>query len=146
MLHRIEGDIHAFLKEIGISQVVRSAAKAMNYGIGKMTNVITMQGDELEIVSWTPRGNRAIKFILDGTEQRTFDPVEGRVLIAFSRWEEGFDAISVDTRREDTGEPCPTMRRFMREDEMCVEQTTPSGATMVRRWFVRNSGARAGEG
>merc|ERR1719491_1917675 len=108
----------------------------MNYAVGKMTNVVTMDRDKIEVISWTPKGNQSSVLILDGTEQRTLDPVEGRGILTKPRWEEGFHAIFIEMRREDTGEIMPTSRRFMADGEMCVEQKAPSGLT-IRRWFVR---------
>jgi len=135
VLARVEGDMDAWLKDIGISWAMRAGAKAMKYGAGKMTNVIKMTGESMELTTWTPKGDHTSWLKLDGTESRNTDPMDGRSMLAVARWE-GHDAIFIETRREDDGKVMPTSRRFLRGDEMCVEQLTPNGLA-IQRVFAR---------
>lgn len=135
VLARVEGDMDAWLKDIGVGWAMRAGAKAMKYGAGKMTNVIKMTGESMELTTWTPKGDHTSWLKLDGTESRNTDPMDGRSMLAVARWE-GQDAISIVTRREDDGQVMPTSRRYLRGAEMCVKQTTPSGL-VAERWFVR---------
>jgi len=135
VLARVEGDMDAWLKDIGVSWAMRTGAKAMKYGVGKMTNSITMTGESMELTTWTPKGDHTSRLKLDGTESRNTDPMDGRFMLAVARWE-GHDAIFIETRREDDGALMPTSRRYLRGEEMCVEQITPNGL-VAKRWFAR---------
>jgi len=136
VLARIEGDMDAWLKDIGVSWAMRTAAKTMKYGVGKMTNEITMTSESIQLTTWTPKGDHTSVLKLDGSESRNTDPMDGKFMLAVARWE-GSDAIYIQTRREANGEVQPTSRRFLKGDEMCVEQITPKGL-VAKRWFVRN--------
>lgn len=135
VLSRIEGDMDAWLKDIGVSWAMRTGAKTMKYGVGKMTNEITMTSESMQLTTWTPKGDHTSVLKLDGSESRNTDPMDGKFMLAVARWE-GSEAIFIETRREADGEVMPTSRRFLKGEEMCVEQITPKGL-VAKRWFVR---------
>lgn len=135
ILSRIEGDMDAWLKDIGVAWAMRTGAKAMKYGVGKMTNVIEMTRDSITITTWTPKGDHTSVLKLDGSQSRNTDPMDGKGMLAVARWEDS-TSISIETTAEDTGKKQPSSRRFLRDGEMCVEQKTPSGL-IAKRWFVR---------
>jgi len=138
LLVRIDGDMDGFLKEIGIGYLVRSAVAAVGYGVGKMTNAITHEGDRITIISWSPRGTFTNALILDGVERPTVDPVEGRPMLATASWEKGRQAIYIQGVLCQTGQRMPSSRRYFHGEEMCVEQVSPSGG-IVRRIFARQT-------
>lgn len=135
VLARIEGDMDAWLKDIGVGWAMRTGAKTMKYGVGKMTNTISMTAESMQLTTWTPKGDHTSVLKLDGTASRNTDPMDGKFMLAVARWE-GSDTIFIETRREDNGEVMPTSRRSLKGEEMCVEQTTPKGL-VAKRWFVR---------
>jgi len=135
VLARIEGDMDAWLKDIGVSWAMRTGARTMKYGVGKMTNVISMTAESMQITTWTPKGDHTSVLKLDGTTSRNTDPMDGKIMLATARWE-GSDLILIETRREVDGEVMPTSRRFLKGAEMCVEAITPKGL-VAKRWFVR---------
>lgn len=143
-LTRIDGDMDAFLKEVGVNWMMRSAAKAMNFGIGKMTNDIQMTEDSIEIINWTPKGNHKSFLKLDGTEQRNTDPMNGTGTVAQAQWVDSLDAISIESRCEVTGKEMPVGRRYLKDGEMHVEQRTKSGL-VATRVFTRGTPAEGKE-
>jgi len=135
VLARVEGDMDAWLKDIGVGWAMRTGAKTMKYGVGKMTNVVEMTDDSITITTWTPKGDHTSVLKLDGTESRNTDPMDGKGMLAVARWEDS-TSISIETTAEENGKVMPSSRRFLRDGEMCVEQKTPSGL-IAKRWFVR---------
>jgi hypothetical protein len=133
---RVEGNIDGFLAEIGVNWLLRRTARAFGWGVGVLTNSIKHNGDYIEIVQRSPKGSFTSKFRLDGTEQHTHDPLEGRPITSLPKWEQGFQAIFTESRRSDTGLELPTTRRYLVGEEMCVEQCTPLGVT-IKRYFKR---------
>mmetsp|Transcript_28990 Transcript_28990/g.73571 ORF Transcript_28990/g.73571 Transcript_28990/m.73571 type:complete len:273 (+) Transcript_28990:63-881(+) len=136
IMDAFEGDMDAFLKEIGMSWAMRTLASSMNYGVGKVTNDISHFGDKLKIVSWSPKGTFTSDFTLDGKEHETVDPIEGRPILATAQWTSAGDRVHIEVRRLECGEVLPSSDRFMAGDKLCLEQVSRSGLT-VRRLFAR---------
>mmetsp|Transcript_55179 Transcript_55179/g.156427 ORF Transcript_55179/g.156427 Transcript_55179/m.156427 type:complete len:134 (+) Transcript_55179:154-555(+) len=132
------------MREVGFSYLDRCAASVMSYGVGRMTNEVTQSGDEIGVVSWSPKGTFTNMLRIDGSEQETVDPLEGRPIRVVLAWE----ALLVDAgaapvpalvtrgRRLDVDENLPENSRFLHGEEMCLQQTSPSGL-VVRRYFKR---------
>jgi hypothetical protein len=137
LLDRVEGDMQKFLKEVGVNSLSRTSAKMLRYGAGRITQNITHAEDMLTVVSTSLKGNHATTFRLDGTEQNSVDPFQGRPLATIPCWEARDTGVLImESRHSDTGKPMPHTRRYILGEEMCVEQTTLSGVT-VRRYFVQ---------
>mmetsp|Transcript_69684 Transcript_69684/g.219967 ORF Transcript_69684/g.219967 Transcript_69684/m.219967 type:complete len:147 (-) Transcript_69684:142-582(-) len=131
---RIEGDMDAFLKESGVSWMVRKMASGMGYGVGKQKQDIAHSGDQLEIVNESPMGKVTITMVINGQEQTAVTPDNEKVL-ATPCWEPDGATLRVESRKPNGG-AVPLQRRFMRGDEMVMELTSPKG-TAVSRIFSR---------
>eukprot|EP00444_Apocalathium_aciculiferum_P050199 CAMPEP_0183508570 /NCGR_PEP_ID=MMETSP0371-20130417/8956_1 /TAXON_ID=268820 /ORGANISM="Peridinium aciculiferum, Strain PAER-2" /LENGTH=133 /DNA_ID=CAMNT_0025704977 /DNA_START=159 /DNA_END=558 /DNA_ORIENTATION=- len=90
-----------------------------------MTNEVTQSGDEIGVVSWSPKGTFTNMLRIDGSKQETADPVEGRPIRVVLAWE----ALLVDAgaapvpalvtrgRRLDVGEHLPENSHFLHGEE-----------------------------
>lgn len=136
MLARVEGDMDAFMREVGYGWLVRSAAAAVGYGVNRSTSTITHTPTHLRMVAVTPRGSSTLELRLDGTEQEGLEPLENQKVLFRPFWEPDGSALAFESRRAGSGIELPRTRRFLLGDEMCVEQTSAKGL-VIRRLYRR---------
>ncbi|CAE7928663.1 unnamed protein product, partial [Symbiodinium sp. KB8] len=132
MMVKAEGDMDAFLKEMGVGYVMRTFASSFNYGVGVTSTLIEHKGSQLKITMKTPKGTSTSTIHINGTEQGSVDPMEDRPLRVLPQWEG--KVLVVSSRRADSAESLPTNRRFLQGVQMIVESTTQSGL-VTRRIF-----------
>ena len=133
---RVEGDWENFLQERGTPWAMRKVAKGLGYGVGKQTQIIVQDGDELEIVNHTatcpPRQDRS--FIkADGSEKEVFDP-DGLNYMQRTRWDG--KVLRSEQVTGEGGQPPVILQRFMQGHEMCTERISARGV-VVRRFYRR---------
>jgi len=147
LLHRLEGDAEAMLKEVGASWAKRKAAAAMGFGVGREFIHVDQYPDEIHI----DRSYRSMPGTLaelakptchvyntDGTEQDITDP-EGRTVRTSVIWDG--EALSMVSERVENGgfRPLPSTRRYLQGDgeELVIEQTSPATGVAVKRIYRR---------
>ncbi|CAE7379048.1 unnamed protein product [Symbiodinium pilosum] len=136
---RVEGDWEAYLRERGTSWMMRRLAASIGYGVGKHTQTIMQNADELEVfnlvVSTGPPKEERCVIKADGTEQEILDP-DGLLFRQKTRWMDG--VLVSEQFQSGAHVPCApvTLKRFMQGHEMCTERTTAKGV-MVRRFYIR---------
>mmetsp|Transcript_10419 Transcript_10419/g.25134 ORF Transcript_10419/g.25134 Transcript_10419/m.25134 type:complete len:215 (+) Transcript_10419:62-706(+) len=133
VLEKVEGDFDALLKEQGQGYMMRRMAKSMGYGVGKVHQTIEQDGDVLTITITNPKGTTVMKFTVNGEEQDSRDPMEDKPVKILPQWDG--DALVLATRNS-AGAALPTTRRFLRDEEMVMELTTPNGVS-AKRVFAR---------
>lgn len=128
---RVSGDMEAFLRDMGLSEPLRAAASAANYGTGVQVQNITQVGDAFEVENIL-RAPVTMQFRVGEGEQRTVDQV-GKPIIVDPRW----DGTSLYvTSRKESGEPIADSKRYLVGDSMVIQFTSPQG-TVVERIFAR---------
>lgn len=135
-LVKIDGDMDAFMKELGLGWMIRKAASSMSYGIGKSFNIIEHTGDTIKVENQNPGGGAHVqKYRIDGTEQDDVLPRENTAIKLVPTWEDvgGAPAIAIRVRRvDDPKKGMPMSRRYMFGATMVVESTSPSGLVTKR--------------
>lgn len=149
LLHHVEGDPEALLKEVGASWVQRKAAAAMGFGVGRQfVNVdqcptsITVetsyrQPDTGEPMSFPRPTNNT--YSTDGSEQDSMDP-EGRTLRTRASWDG--HTLTMVSERVGCDKKLPSTRRYLQssesdEEELVFEQTSPDSGICVKRVYRR---------
>eukprot|EP00747_Dinoflagellata_sp_TGD_P164267 gnl/TRDRNA2_/TRDRNA2_183968_c0_seq1.p1 gnl/TRDRNA2_/TRDRNA2_183968_c0~~gnl/TRDRNA2_/TRDRNA2_183968_c0_seq1.p1 ORF type:complete len:365 (-),score=78.93 gnl/TRDRNA2_/TRDRNA2_183968_c0_seq1:260-1297(-) len=132
-LHRIDGNMDAFMQEMGVGWHARVANKFMGYGIEKQTQHIVQVGNAFRITTVDLWGRRlAQKFLVDGGEQLSSD-AEGHTIIINPRRD---GQVLTVGHRTNTGDTIQVQKRILDGDTMKLDVTAPNGAT-VTRVFVR---------
>lgn len=153
LLHRLEGDVEAMLKEVGASWVQRKAAAAMGFGVGKQfvhvdqypgeINICTSYRSGKEEMAW-PKPTCNV-YNTDGIEQDITDP-EGRTIRTCVTWDG--EALSMVSERvgNGCGRPLPSTRRYLQGDgeELVFEQTSPATGSAVKRIYRRYESEASG--
>ncbi|CAE7655564.1 unnamed protein product [Symbiodinium sp. CCMP2456] len=136
---RVEGDWDAYLRERGTSWMMRKLAASVGYGVGKHTQTIVQNSDELVVVNLVvstgaPKEERCV-IKADGDEQEVLDP-DGLLFRQKTRWIENV-LVSEQFQSGAHVSAVPViLKRFMQGHEMCTERTTAKGV-VVRRFYSR---------
>jgi len=147
LLHRLEGDPEALLKEVGASWVQRKAAAAMAFGVGRQHVHVEQCSDSIRVETRYrsadgaemafPKPTNNI-YNTDGVEQDTIDP-EGRAIRSRVNWG-GRELIMVSERVADKVS-LPSTRRYMQDEgeepELVFEQSSASTGVFVKRIYRR---------
>mmetsp|Transcript_67419 Transcript_67419/g.158082 ORF Transcript_67419/g.158082 Transcript_67419/m.158082 type:complete len:224 (-) Transcript_67419:335-1006(-) len=134
---RVEGDWDAYLRERGTSWMMRKLAASVGYGVGKHTQTIAQNSDELEVVNLVvstgaPKEERCV-IKADGEAQEVLDP-DGLLIRQKTRWIENV-LVSEQFQSGAHASAVPMiLKRFMQGHEMCTERTTAQGV-VVRRFY-----------
>jgi len=155
LLHHVEGDVEALLKEVGASWVQRKAAAAMGFGVGRQfvhvdqypdtihIDTSYRQADGNEPMAWPKPTNNV--YNTGGVEQDILDP-EGNTIRTVVNWD-GQTLAMVSERVGCSGKPLPSTRRYLQEDgsELVFEQTSATSGVAVKRVYRRcGSGVSSG--
>mmetsp|Transcript_43746 Transcript_43746/g.95228 ORF Transcript_43746/g.95228 Transcript_43746/m.95228 type:complete len:279 (+) Transcript_43746:95-931(+) len=127
------GDFDAFMKEMGIGWALRKAASTLRYGANSTFHTIKQEADVFTCTTKNPKGVFVRTLVINGEEQDDVDPVDNKPLTVIPSWD-GI-AIHVTCRVKD-GTDMPLTRRYLEQDMMVVEQTSPKGVS-VKRFFVK---------
>jgi len=137
LMVRLEGNMDAFMKECGVSFLMRSAASAARFGVGTFKTQVRHSDEVLHVVSPLIAGKVYKSSLrIDGTRQDDKDPTDGKRMFVTPAWEADGATLRCEYRRADTGAALPVSRRFLVGAQMCIEQTAPSGQA-VKRYFER---------
>lgn len=131
VLKRFEGDMDKFLKSSNVSYLQRTAAKALNYGVGVQKCEITQHGDELRLKVTAPGVGKTYRSTMrtDGVELQEKDP-SGRPVLVTST----LQGQSIETCMRDPtlGAPSMFLRRWLADGDMFVHMRTASGCQVTR--------------
>jgi len=83
----IRGDMHAYMVSMGAHFLVRQEAKAQEFGVGKMRNVISRQSNLHLLIEMNFPFVQSIELELDGREREYGTDPFGRSLRYCARWE-----------------------------------------------------------
>lgn len=126
-----EGDFEALMEAGGTSWATRKLARAGNYGVGVVTQVIKQEGDTLLVDFQAGLSSNKQTLKVDGSEQDTVGEKGERVRVT-ATWDG--QRVTVQGIYRKTGAPCMRMQRYLVGDSMVVETFLPNG-TSVKRVF-----------
>lgn len=140
---RCEGDWEAFLKDVGLSWVLRKAMGASGYGVNKTIHSIKVTGERISIETKTAAGAYTREFEANGVEQDDEDPLTKKPIKIVPCWGElaGRMTLTLEgyTPAAKAGgviKKQPITRRWMDGASMVVEQTAPNGV-VVKSYFSK---------
>lgn len=128
---KVDGEIDRFLADMGLNEILREEACRHKYGAGMQEQHITQSVGSFEIENILKVPIR-MKFVADGGVQKSVDQA-GRPILIDPCWDG--PALLVKSMRED-GELIAHTRRYIENDVMVLELTSPQGS-IVRRVFDR---------
>jgi hypothetical protein len=140
VLHRVEGDMDALLKELRLPWVARKAAAAAGYGVGKAKKRIAQTRMHMEVENITPLKSFTRRYATDGVERD--EVLEGRSLKVSARWEG--DVLILESRDANSDMRFPKLLRYLQGHELVMEQTLPCGAS-VKQFFSKEEDEEAVE-
>ena len=116
--------------------MMRKLAASVGYGVGKHTQTIVQNSDELEVnlvvSTGAPKEERCV-IKADGEAQEVLDP-DGLLFRQKTRWIENV-LVSEQFQSGAHASAVPMiLKRFMQGHEMCTESTTAQGV-VVRRFY-----------
>lgn len=136
LLDRVEGDMEAFMSELGTPWILVNMAKSFNYGVGKILQDVSLDGDKLQIITeGSPKGTNTMNVTINEGLQESIG-LDGNPVNVGCSWES--DTVLFVEGEMPNGKAIPTTRRFIQDEETVLESTTPSGI-IVRRIFKRQS-------
>jgi len=132
-----DGDMDAFLTEMGTGLLARLGARMRTYDVGNIVRVFKQRGNDLDI---EVRGRRKFTQMLTvGAGQQVCEEEEGAVLVE-PVWErhgkEGY-VLSFEMSEQDGSKP-RTMRHWISGNELTIECTTRTGRCV--KWRYRKKG------
>jgi hypothetical protein len=152
LLHRLEGDVEAMLKELDTSWVQRKAAASMGFGVGRQLVHVEHYADEIRVDTSYVSGKGEMALLrptfhvynTDGIEQDITDH-EGRTVRTRVTWDGEALAMVSERVGEGSGRPLPSTRRYLQGDgeELVFEQTSLSTGVAVRRIYRRRESPAA---
>lgn len=136
LLAECKGDMEAFMIEVGTPWLLVNMAKSFNFGIGKVLQDVSLNGNKLQIITeGTPKGVNTMNVTINDGLQETVGLDGNPVFVGFS-WET--DAMLFMEGELSDGKVIPTTRRYIQDGDTVLETTAPSGTT-VKRIFTRQS-------
>jgi hypothetical protein len=129
-LARVEGSMEYLMKELEISWVLRKAAAALGYGVGKVRMTITQTGNHLEITNHNPVKTFRRTIIADGMQHD--EVVAGKHIRTLSYWEAG--VLVADSENLKTLKKFPKCVRYLDGQDMIAEYVFPEGHA-VKQYF-----------
>eukprot|EP00913_Durusdinium_trenchii_P013463 g12643.t1 len=97
----------------------------MNYGVRVMKQIIEHQDEEFKVTVISPKGTATSTIFLNGAEQDSVDPMEGKAVKVVPLWKG--KQLEVKTRWASTLKELPINRRFLRGAQMPAPQTRGAG-------------------
>jgi hypothetical protein len=148
LLHRLEGDPEALLKEVGASWVQRKAAAAMAFGVGRQHVHVEQCPDSIRVETRYRQADGGAEMAFPkptnnfyntvGVEQDIVDP-EGRTIKSRVHWD-GQKLVMVSERVGDEV-PLPSTRRYLQDEgeepELVFEQSSANTGVFVKRIYRR---------
>mmetsp|Transcript_20128 Transcript_20128/g.47112 ORF Transcript_20128/g.47112 Transcript_20128/m.47112 type:complete len:222 (+) Transcript_20128:83-748(+) len=128
---RVSGDVHGFMKDVGLGPEMCEAAKVAHYGAGRQMQNIAQVGNAF-VVQNIVKEPVTMRFRAGAGLQSTPDQ-EGKQVLIDPHWDG--DVLCVRSTRQD-GTLVSRSRRYLEGDTMVLELTSPHGAVM-RRIFER---------
>lgn len=126
ILARVEGSMDLLLKELEISWVLRKAAAAMGYGVGKARTKITQQGNLVEIENQNPVKTFRRTIFVDGAEHD--ETIAGRPVRTIADWKGS--VLVTDSQNLKTLKKFPKCVRYLDGRDMITEYVFPDGQTV----------------
>jgi len=133
---RVEGEIHQFLIDMGMSPIKCEAARTARYGAGYQLQTISQDGDHFSVIDHLKTTNTMTCQI--GLGPQTSCDLEGRKVTITPTWDG--QTLCVETMTG-SGKLFATSRRFYDGDEMVLEITSPNGTT-TRRIFCKKDSTK----
>jgi hypothetical protein len=133
ILARAEGSMEFLMKELEISWVLRRAAAALGYGVGKVRMTIIQTGNRLEITNHNPVKTFRRTLIADGMQHD--EVVAGKHIQTLSYWEAG--VLVVYSENLKTLKKFPKCVRYLDGQDMIAEYVFPDGQT-VKQYFSQS--------
>jgi len=130
---QVSGDMSAYLQDMGLTHDLCVAAECTNYGVGLQLQNITQIGD-LFVIQNILTAPVTMRFQVGSGVQSVADQ-EGIPILINPTWD-GKTLCVISSRR--TGELISNSRRYIQEDNMILQLTSPKGV-VVKRIFTRRA-------
>jgi len=124
------------LCELGKDSAYRDAAKAMNWGIGHVKQIVRQNGDDFEIETVGQRSMKSVFSVGCGACKTT--STDGEDILITSEWrsESGNQVVVSTIKLVKDGTDLPTVKRYLSGKDMVTELCTVKGV-VVKRTFSR---------
>lgn len=129
---RFEGDMDHFMTDMGVGYMVRTAASAAGYGVGKQVQKITQSGDSVTVEIKFPKEVKQ-SFHINAGEQPAVTLAGDECDLA-AWW--GEDGVLFISSKDKSGTMLPFIRRYFKGEEMVMELKTSHGVC-VKRYFTK---------
>lgn len=136
-----DGDIDAYLAEMGAGLMARLGARVRRYDVGTLVKVFTQNGNDLDIDIRGPR--KFTQMLRVGGGQQVCEEEDGAVLVEpiwERRGKEG-DVLCLEVSQQDGSKP-RTVRHWISQtpsgDELTIEFTTQTACCVKWRYRRRN--------
>lgn len=133
LFHRYEGDFEAMLVEGGVPWATRKLAKAANFGVGIMAQVIRHEDDGLSVDYLAGPTSIKQRFRIGAGEQETVDETGARIILT-PTWEG--QSLLVESSHPKTKKNVLPSSRYLLGDEMVIETRLQNGS-LVMRYYRR---------
>lgn len=131
VMRSFEGDFESLMAEGGTPWATRKLARAGNYGIGVVTQVIKHDGPKMCVDFQAGLSSNMQRFTVDGSEQDTISEKGDQIRVRVA-WDGQCVALKGVYRK--SGSPCQTTQRYMLGESMVVETLLTNG-TSVKRFY-----------
>lgn len=128
----IEGNMDAFLRDVGWTKEARRDSASMNHGVGTLEQIIDHKGDWI-CVTQVSSGKRYTNVLTIGGRVQTAVNAEGKTVGVQPYWADGGKSI-VTPHWDANGVLLQVTTRYYRDTEMVVEMSSPGGVTVKRIW------------
>lgn len=125
---RDDADPTAFFKDLGAGWLKMKTLTLVKFGVGKMWHRIEHKGDSITIAATGPKGTFTQNLVINGQPQETVDTANGERLTMTPSWE-GSTLVITSTQG---GAPYVTFKRYLRENDLILEMTSPNGVSLPR--------------
>mmetsp|Transcript_91524 Transcript_91524/g.259146 ORF Transcript_91524/g.259146 Transcript_91524/m.259146 type:complete len:299 (-) Transcript_91524:174-1070(-) len=129
LLSHMEGDMEAIMLDAGVAWSMRKMARAANFGVGLVTQVIEQAGDDLSIEFQNGPMVHQMKLNLGIAEQKTCHE-DGTPVVLRPAWDGS--VLLLQGKRVADGTPIQPTRRYMAGQDMAVETTSSAGVVVTR--------------
>lgn len=131
----VEGDMDAFLQDMGLNEDMRMAARGASYGIGRQVQNIAQSGNCV-VVQNIFKDPVTMRFVVDEGVQNSVDQEGNPILV--DPWWDG-EVLFVASRRLNGDLIARTRRFYDHASNMVLEFTSPQGTAVKRIFSARHT-------
>jgi len=137
-----DGDMDAFLVDMGHALMARLSARLRRYDVGNIVRVLRQRGNDLDV---DVRGqHKYTQMLTVGGGPQICEEEDGVVLVEpmWERWGKDGYVLSMDVSEQDGSKP-RLVRQWLSRNELVIECTTRATACCVKWRYRKKSGSGA---